>query len=331
MQDPVQNSPSTGPSSAHPVQNSPSTPKNANFGHFFACRANIVTLAAQPSRAGRKLSPTGHGNTSVLKEKSPLHEVLRAVVKHFSPMHVHKSHFWPISTEHGRYFFHCGCMPSTGAIRWGDISFRTRPRPPTEPPILTRRNRHQQPGGADVMRAEGLGGHSTAAVGAAEPESTRAPSPTRLEATAGPAWPAGPGHGAGGRRRGLAGLRGDAPSHPSASQAPLVWRAPEGPEGTGGLRGAAPNDVRRPSLGGGGGLRRPEHPWGHKQQHTGTNGERAGRRPRAHKAAWPHSRIRRRPEHQRRNKHRHRKRKAYSPRNALIAGISRTACTRPAR
>ena len=214
MQDPVQNSPSTGPSSAHPVQNSPSTPKNANFGHFFACRANIVTLAAQPSRAGRKLSPTGHGNTSVLKEKSPLHEVLRAVVKHFSPMHVHKSHFWPISTEQGRYFFHCGCMPSTGAIRWGDISFRTRPRPPTEPPILTRRNRHQQPGGADVMRAEGLGGHSTAAVRAAEPESTRAPSPTRLEATA---WPAGPGRGAGGQRQGLAGLRGDAPIQTTAT------------------------------------------------------------------------------------------------------------------
>ena len=161
------------------------------------------------------MSPTGHGNTSVLKEKSPLHEVLRAVVKHFSPMHVHKSHFWPISTEQGRYFFHCGCMPSTGAIRWGDISFRTRPRPPTEPPILTRRNRHQQPGGADVMRAEGLGGHSTAAVRAAEPESTRAPSPTRLEATA---WPAGPGRGAGGRRQGLARLRDDAFSHTSATQ-----------------------------------------------------------------------------------------------------------------
>ena len=26
--------------------------------------------------------------------------------------------------------------------------------------------------------------------------------------------------------------------------ASLVWRAPEGPEGTGGLRGAAPNEVR---------------------------------------------------------------------------------------
>ena len=47
--------------------------------------------------------------------------------------------------------------------------------------------------------------------------------------------------------------------------APQVWRAPEGPEGTGGLRDAAPNEVRTPSLAGGRGLRRPEHPWGHKQ------------------------------------------------------------------
>ena len=51
----------------------------------------------------------------------------------------------------------------------------------------------------------------------------------------------------------------------SAHQAPLVWRAPEGPEGTGGLRGAAPNEVRPPSLAGGRALRRPKHPWNHKQ------------------------------------------------------------------
>ena len=44
-----------------------------------------------------------------------------------------------------------------------------------------------------------------------------------------------------------------------------MWRAPEGPEGQGGLRGAAPNEVRSPSLAGGRALRRPEHPWGHKQ------------------------------------------------------------------
>ena len=125
----------------------------------------------------------------------------------------------------------------------------------------------------------------------------------------------GPGRGAGGRRRGPAGLRANAPSHTQqhgaagvegagetgghgrvsrrgawprcrwaaagpgratpSDTAPLVWRAPEGPEGTGGLRGAAPNEVRTPSLAGGRALRRPEHPWGHKQHHTGTNGERA--------------------------------------------------------
>ena len=50
---------------------------------------------------------------------------------------------------------------------------------------------------------------------------------------------------------------------PNSDPVPLVWRAPEGPEGTGGLRGAAPNEVRPPSLAGGRALRRPEHPWGH--------------------------------------------------------------------
>ncbi len=181
---------------------------------FVACRANIVTLAAQPSRAGRKLSPTGHGNTSVLKEKSPLHEVLRAVVKHFSPMHVHKSHFWPISTEQGRYFFHCGCMPSTGAIRWGDISFRTRPRPtdrasdpdaPKQTPATWRRRRNARRRARRAQHGGGEGGRAR--------EHTR-PSPTRLEATA---WPAGPGRGAGGQRQGLAGLRGDAPIQTTAT------------------------------------------------------------------------------------------------------------------
>ena len=50
-----------------------------------------------------------------------------------------------------------------------------------------------------------------------------------------------------------------------SDQAPPVWRGPEGPEGTGGLRGAAPNDVRTPSLAGGRALRRPEHQRRHKQ------------------------------------------------------------------
>ena len=60
----------------------------------------------------------------------------------------------------------------------------------------------------------------------------------------------------------------------STCQAPPEWRAPEGPEGTGGLRGAAPNEVRTPSLAGGRGLRRPEHQRGY----TATPHQRAGRR-----------------------------------------------------
>ena len=71
-------------------------------------------------------------------------------------------------------------------------------------------------------------------------------------------------------REGLAGLRGDAPSRrsTSATKVPLVWRAQEGPGGTGGLRGAAPNEVRPPSLAGGRAIRRPEHPWGNKPPRT---------------------------------------------------------------
>ena len=71
------------------------------------------------------------------------------------------------------------------------------------------------------------------------------PGPTGVEGAEGSG---GPGRGARGRWRGLAGLRDDAPI---GAPAPQVWRAPEGPEGTGGLRGAAPNEVRTPSLAGG--------------------------------------------------------------------------------
>ena len=240
------------------------------------------------------------------KETSPLHEVLRAVVKHFSPTRVHKSQFWPFSTEQGRCFFHCGCMPGTGAIRWGDISFRTRPRRPIEPPILTHRTRDQQTGGTGVMGTEGhgrgaggrrqgqnkhthtkphpIGGHRVACGArprcrwaAAWPEQAHAPpSPTRLEATA---WPAGPGRGAGGRRQGQGGPR-DRPLR-------AVRLA------CGDLAGGPP-----------------------------PTGAHSGPAQKTHAAPGTPAAL---------NEPRHRKRKAYSPRNALIAGISRTACTRPAR
>ena len=88
----------------------------------------------------------------------------------------------------------------------------------------THRTRKQRPGTTGVEGAEGSGG---------------------------------PGRGARGRWRGLAGLRDDAPI---GAPAPLVWRAPEGPEGTGGLRDAAPSEARLPSLVGGGGAW-PRRPW----------------------------------------------------------------------
>ena len=67
----------------------------------------------------------------------------------------------------------------------------------------------------------------------------------------------------------------------SAHRAPLVWRAPEGPEGQGGLRGAAPSEARLPSLAGGRDRRRPEHQRRPARQRRNTQ-------PRHNKAARPH-------------------------------------------
>ena len=64
-----------------------------------------------------------------------------------------------------------------------------------------------------------------------------------------------------------------------------------GPEGTGGLRGAAPNEVRTPSLAGGRTLRRPEHQRGNKH-HKHVSGPPRGLRglaavPVGGGRAWP--------------------------------------------
>ena len=93
----------------------------------------------------------------------------------------------------------------------------------------------------------------------------------------------GPGCGARGRQRGLAGQRADAQSHTSAHQAPQVWRAPEGPGARASLqtRGLAAVPV-------GGGRARA----GLEIDHSEPSGSRvaisrAGRRPPAHTAARP--------------------------------------------
>ena len=276
----------------------------------------------------------------------------------FLSLRMHARHW---SNPQGRCFFHCGCMPGTGAIRWGDISFRTRPRRPIEPPILTHRTRDQQTGGTGVMGTEGhgrgrgaggrqhgqnkhtrpkphpIGGHRVAcgarprcrraAAGPGQTTSQRTeqhqrPGTTGVEAAAGPA---GPGRGAGGRRPGP----GQTTSQRTEQHQRPGTTGVEGAGGTGGHgRGAG---GRR--QGEGGPRDRPLRAAGSRVAIS-----RAGRRPPAHTAASPIKAGHTAPGNQvapgtpaALNELRHRKRKAYSPRNALIAGISRTACTRPAR
>ena len=91
------------------------------------------------------------------------------------------------------------------------------------------------------------------------------------------------GRGARGRRRGLAGLRGDLPSHTSATR-------PTGVEGTGGSGG--PGCGARGRWRGLAGLRGDA-----PSEARGADGSRAGRRPRAHRAARPTGQHVRRPEH----------------------------------
>ena len=76
------------------------------------------------------------------------------------------------------------------------------------------------------------------------------------------------------RRGRIAG--GSPPTGTHSDQAPQVWRAPEGPEGTGGLRDRPLRAVRLAcgDLAGGRARRRPEHPWGHKQHSTGARARR---------------------------------------------------------
>ena len=122
---------------------------------------------------------------------------------------------------------------------------------------------------------EGTGGTGRPGCGAGgqrrSQDDTQTTSAARLDAAAEPGQASrhGPGRGAGGRRRGLAGLRG-----------------------------AAPNEVRSPSLAGG------PPPTSTPSSPAPRATPRAGRRPRAHQAARPHNRVLHRPEHQRRHQHR---------------------------
>ena len=98
----------------------------------------------------------------------------------------------------------------------------------------------------------------------------------------------------------------------SITTTPPAWRAPEGPEGQGGLRGAAPNEVRSPSLADGRARRHLEYQRGLAAVPVGGGGARPDNeptRPATHSDTAPPvwrapegpegtgSRTRRRPEH----------------------------------
>ena len=86
------------------------------------------------------------------------------------------------------------------------------------------------------------------------------------------------------------------------AQAPRVWRAPEEPEGTCGLRDrplrAAGSRVAISRAAGASGAQNTS---AQPTTTRGTDGSRAGRRSPAHTAPRPQSKARRRPEHQRHN------------------------------
>ena len=249
------------------------------------------TYGRRPSRPPIRrllMNPVAIDGTG-MKENTPMRELLQGAVKDYSPLHAQRGQFSTILSARGRFLFQRSAMPRTKAPCWGDISF-------TGTRLSTHRRRRGQAGLRDNTLSR------TSYPDAAVEE---APEGVAAAPVGGGTWPGTP-----------------------EPQAPPVWRAPEGPEGTGGLRGAAPNEVRPPSLAGGRALRRPEHQRGNKQtsrkttnqegpegqaaadvgggraragleiDHSEPSGSRvaisrAGRRPRAHQAARPKQATRR--------------------------------------
>ena len=202
----------------------------------------------------------------------------------FLSLRMHARHW---SNPLGRCFFHCGCMPGTGAVRWGDISFRTSPRRPIEPPILTRRTRDQQTGGTGVMGTEGHGRGAGGRQHGQNKHTHLKPHPIGAHRVACGARPR--------CRRAAAGPGQTTSQRTEQHQRPGTTGV-EGAGGTGGHgRGAG---GRR--QGQGGPRDRPLRAAGSRVAIS-----RAGRRPPAHTAARPFKaglrrpEIRRRPEHQR--------------------------------
>ena len=223
----VQNSPITLLLTACAGQNSPCSPKMAQFDAFCPCRANFLPLSPPTSHAGRTFSCARHDNIATLKPTTPLLTPNRGPLKPASPLHPKNAPKTPISHPQRRHRF----QPHT------DTSKQRRRRFQTTDPA-------------------GLQGQAAVPVGDCGARPDNEPTPrttrryTRRRRCGGRRRDGRAGCGARGRWRGLAGLRGDAPSHTSVHQAPPVWRAPEGPEGTGGLQDEAQPHVSTPGAAG---------------------------------------------------------------------------------
>ena len=235
----------------------PARHKPPILGHI-SCAGRIFSRSRPPSdRAGRTFSRTEHSHVPTLKPITPLQPLIRANVKPPapllapeqqplkppSPLQPKNAPKTPISRPQRRWRFQLG------------LSLREQRRCRFHPRLALReqrRRRFQLPpsparkgdGGFNPTRARASKGDDgfTREISDARGrwrglarQRANARATHQRPGAAGVEGAGGICCGARGRWRGLAGLRDDARAHIS-DKAPPVWRAPEGPEGTGGLR-----------------------------------------------------------------------------------------------
>ena len=228
----------------------------ALFGVFCACMANFLPFSPPTSHARRTSLPHKPNTSTDLKETTPQHQ-------HTKPRNETFSAPAPHTNPRGETFIAPAPQkrPKITHFHHAGANFLSQHPPPTQhtptPGRLFFHNTQSKPSPANSrMQFHTRPPHSKESRGNCmrnwgSPE----------------AMCARPGRGAGGRRRGLATQHTDTPTD---------WRPPRGLRGLAGLRGAAPNEVRPPSLAGGRALRHPEHQRHHTQQQQEDRREACG-------------------------------------------------------
>ena len=256
---PRKTSPSTPPPTPHPRNSSPCKRKKPILGCFERAGRTFSHSHPPPDHAGRTFSRTGRTEVVTVKPTTPLQPLMQTSVKPPSPMLAREQH--PLKPATPMQAKNAPKTPNSHPQRRYRFQMRLslcpqrRWRFQTTGPHRHAGRRRDRRARASCktwgLAAVPVGGGTQPDFETTHPGTHQRPSPTGVEGAGGPgghgraakrgAWPrcrwavAGPGCGARGRRRGLAGLRDDAPS-----------------------------------------------------EARGADGSRAGRRPRAHKAARPH-------------------------------------------